>query len=367
MPSYVPQLVCSYCGAAAAPLDWKCVKCGGPIDIANLPAFQEAAIRQDDWSLWRYAAMLPVEQHFTLGEGATPLINVAYPGGAFRAKLEYLNPTGSYKDRGTVTLVNYLLAQGVTEVVEDSSGNAGASLAAYAGSSGIHARVFVSAQAAPGKKKQIAYGAQLVEVVGPRAAASDACEIAAEETVYSSHAWSPFFAAGQMTAAWEVWEQMGRRVPDAVATPTGHGGLLLGFARGFKALYAAGLIEKLPRLYAVQSAACDPLVTAWEQGLADPAQVAAHETVADGIIVGVPVRGREILAVLRETQGAAFRVEDAEITAAREQLAGLGLLVEPTSAVPVAALDQIRTHLGTADADILIPLTGSGLKGLAAS
>lgn len=364
MSNDTPQLICSYCGASAAPLDWKCALCGGPIDIANLPAFQESAIRAEDWSLWRYGTMLPVEKRFSLGEGATPMITVDYPGGVFRAKLEYLNPTGSYKDRGTVTLVNYLLAQGVTEVVEDSSGNAGASLAAYARSSGIHARVFVSAQAAPGKKRQISYGAELVEVVGPRAAASDACEEAARKTVYASHAWSPFFAAGQMTAAWEVWEQMGRRVPDAVATPTGHGGLLLGFARGFKALRSAGLIDRLPRLYAIQSEACDPLVVAWEHGLADPAQVSPRETAADGIIVGVPVRGREILAALRETNGGAFRVGDVDVRAAREQLAQRGLLVEPTSAVPVAALKQIRAHLGRADADILIPLTGSGLKGL---
>lgn len=359
-----PQLVCSMCQQPAAALDWRCPLCGGPLEIVNLPAFDPATIQANDWSLWRYAAMLPAERRFSLGEGGTPLINVDLPGGTFRAKLEFLNPTGSFKDRGAAVLVNHLLAQGVHEVIEDSSGNAGAALAAMCSTTGIHARIFVPAQGSPVKKGLIAgFGAELVEVDGPPYARTAACQEAAQITTYASHAWSPFFVAGQMTTAWEVWEQMGRHAPDAIVCPIGQGGLFLGFARGFRALFQAGLIVQMPHLYAVQSAGCDPIVQAWDSGATPPPRVKVTPSIADGIQVEVPVRGQEVLAALRNSGGAAFRVDNDAIQNAKDQLAQHGILVEPTSAVPVAALPQVREHLG-GRSDIVIALTGNGLKGL---
>ncbi len=357
------EFVSSQNGQAADPLDWH--SDGYPLRLKSLPPFVVESIRADDWSVWRYGAMLPVEKRVSLGEGGTPLALAEIDGLRFHAKLEYLNPTGSYKDRGTVTLVNYLAGLGVTEVVEDSSGNAGASLAAYAAAAGIKARIFVPASAPIGKKQLIAsFGAELVEIPGPRAAATEAIREAIKTTVYASHAWNPMFITGQMTAAWEVWEQLGRRAPDAIVCAVGHGGLFLGFARGFRALLDAGLISRMPRLYAVQSAACDPLVEAWENGLDHTEPTTQQATVADGIVVTQPVHGREILAVIRETGGAAFRVNDAAILAARTALNQHGLIVEPTSAVPVAALLRERAVIGE-DNVIVVPLTGNGLKTLA--
>jgi threonine synthase len=331
------------------------------VHITNLPPFDASLIDQREWSLWRYGAMLPVNKRFSLGEGMTPLVSVDWPGQRFLAKLEYLNPTGSFKDRGTATLVNHLLGHGVSEVVEDSSGNAGASLAMYAGATGIHARIFAPASAPESKKRLIALNADLVEVPGPRSAPTEACHEAARETVYASHAWSPFFVSGQMTVAWEVWEQLGRRAPEAILCPVGHGGLFLGFARGFRALLDAGLTERMPAMTAVQSAACDPVVRAWEQGRDEPEPADQNATVADGIVVALPTRGREILAAIRSTGGTARRVEDAAVLRARDMLTKRGLLVEPTSAVPVAALERMNIH---GQAEIVIPLTGSGLKTL---
>ncbi|MFO7320630.1 MAG: threonine synthase [Chloroflexota bacterium] len=361
-----PTLICTECHAAAAPLDWRCAVCGGPLDFAELPSFDPGSINADDFSLWRYAAMLPVERRFSLGEGLTPLVQTEDEGLPFHAKLEYLNPTGSYKDRGTVTLINHLLAHGVREVVEDSSGNAGASVAAYCTASDIHARIFVPASGTPAKKALIArFGGELVEIAGPQHAKTLACMEAAKTTTYASHAWSPYFVLGQMTVAWEVWEQMGHRAPDAVALPVGHGGLLLGFARGFHSLHQAGLIDRLPRLFAVQAESCDPIVRAWESGADIPSEVTPEPTVADGIIVEVPVRGKEVLAAIRRSNGGALRVSDEAILAAQQRLARRGLIVEPTSAAPVAALARLREILGN-DASIVIPLTGNGLKMLTA-
>lgn len=358
--AYQPQLISERTGEPAGPLDWQSE--GERITIANVPPFDADAIVAHDWSLWRYGAMLPAEKRFSLGEGGTPLTRTEINGLPVYAKLEYLNPTGSFKDRGTAVIVNHLLAHGVTDVVEDSSGNAGASLAAYTSATGIHARIFAPASAPQGKKKLIAaFGAELVEIPGPRINTTEACLKAAETTVYATHAWSPFFLAGQMTCAWEIWEQLGRRAPDAIVCTVGHGGLFIGLARGFRALLDAGLIERMPRLFAVQSAACDPVVQAWERDLDVPEAVVQQPGVADGIAVTLPVHGAEILAAVRSTGGAALRVDDAAILTAQQLLHKRGLMVEPTSAVPAAAL--LLTKL-TPDATIVMPLTGNGLKTL---
>lgn len=356
------QLRCTECDQAAAPLDWRCTSCGGSIDFAELPAFDTASIDAGDFSLWRYAAMLPVERRISLGEGLTPLVQVDWDGQPLYTKLEYLNPTGSYKDRGTVTMMNHLAAQNVMEVVEDSSGNAGASVAAYASALGIASRIFVPATGSAAKKALIrAFGGELAEIEGPQHAKTEACREAARTTPYASHAWSPYFVLGQMTAAWEVWEQMGRRAPDAIATPIGHGGLFLGFARGFTLLKAAGLIERVPRMFAVQAEGADPIVRGWEQGDDLPPRFELRRTVADGIIVDEPVRGRTVLQTIRESEGAAFRVSDTDILTAQTALARKGLMVEPTSATTAAALPQIRAALEPG-ASLVIALTGSGLK-----
>jgi threonine synthase len=166
-----------------------------------------------------------------------------------------------------------------------------------------------------------------------------------------------------MTCAWEIWEQLGRRAPDAILTPVGHGGLFLGLARGFQALLDAGLIEKMPRLYAVQSAGCDPIVRAWEQNRDAPEPAEQQPSVADGIAVTTPVHGAEIIAVLRSTGGAALRVDDDAILNAQRQLLRRGFIIEPTSAVPAAALRQVTSAIDP-DSIVVIPLTGSGLKNL---
>ena len=167
-----------------------------------------------------------------------------------------------------------------------------------------------------------------------------------------------------MTAAWEVWEQLGRRAPDAVATPVGHGGLFLGFYRGFKALLDAGAISRLPRMIAVQSTGVDPIVRAWEEGSAEPASIAPSHSIADGLLVDVPVRGRQILAALYETDGFALRVDNESIERAQRRMTRMGLIIEMTSAVTAAALTEIRDRLD-GDARLVIALTGNGLKNLA--
>jgi threonine synthase len=355
------RIVCTACGQEAQPLDWRCTACEGALDLQDLPNFDANKIDEGDFTLWRYSAFLPVEKRISLGEGMTPLAPVENEYGRIWLKQEYLNPTGSYKDRGTVTMMNHLASHDVRDVVEDSSGNAGASVAAYSSALDIASRIYVPASGSPSKKALIeAFGGTLMEIEGAQYAKTQACEEAAKTTPYASHAWSPYFVLGQMTAAFEVWEQLGRRAPKAIATPLGHGGLFLGFAQGFAMLHEAGLIDTMPRLYAIQASLSDPIVQGWEQGADVPPRVDTAPTVADGIIVDVPVRGREVLQAIRESQGAALRVEEDAILGARDALALRGFIVEPTSAVTWAALPQIKAHLG--DDDIVLALTGNGLK-----
>jgi threonine synthase len=363
------NLRCSDC-ARTWPFDptrW-CCDCGGVLEIVGAPSFDLARVDEGDHTLWRYQAALPLPAgaaRVTLGEGWTPLIAAEWDDRSIHLpvylKSEHLNPTGSFKDRGAAVLVTALQAQGVQAVIEDSSGNAGAALAAYAARAGLCATVYVPAHASPVKQAQIAaYGAEVVPVDGPRTEAARAVRRAAGEgAVYASHVYSPLYHHGMKTIAFELWEQLGARAPTSVIVPVGHGGLLLGLSLGFGELLAAGLIERSPCLFGVQAHPCAPLARAWERGAADVAPVEEGETVAEGVRIAAPPWGRALLAAVRGSDGAVVALHDGETLAAQRKLAHRGIYVEPTSALAVAALDRLHDRLG--DIPVLV-LTGSGFK-----
>jgi threonine synthase len=360
------KVICTNCGKQAEALDWRCTACEGRLEFEVLPAFRAESINAKDSSLWRYADWLPVKKRISLGEGMTPLVEAEVNGSRIFLKLEYLNPTGSYKDRGTTTLLNHIAAYDVPEVIDDSSGNAGASIAAFASAAGIKARIFVPAQGSPAKKALIkAFGASLEEIEGAQHKKTEACYEAAKSTTFASHAWSPYFVLGCVTAGFEIWEQS-EHLPDAIVVPVGHGGIFLGIARGFQLLKDAGLIDRLPRMFAVQSEKIDPVIQAFDAGSETVARVdEIGRTVADGIIVNRPVLGKEVLKAIRESGGAAFRVKDEEILQAKAALWGKGFTAEPTSAATVATLPQVLAQVGE-NARIVCILTGNDLKNLTA-
>lgn len=334
------------------------------LEIQNGAPFDPSRVDEGDYTLWRYRAALPLPADVpavTLGEGWTPLIATEWDGHPIYLKAEYLNPTGSFKDRGAAVLVTALKAAGVERVVEDSSGNAGAALAAYAARAGLKATVYVPAHASPVKQAQIAiYGARVVPVPGPRAEAAHAVRRAASGgAVYASHVYTPFYPQGMRTVAFELWEQLGGWAPSSIIVPVGHGGLLLGLYRGFGELLAAGFVERLPQLFAVQARACAPLAHAWERGATDVVPVEEGETVAEGVRIAAPPWGRQVLAAVRESGGEVLALRDGEILAAQRKLACQGFYVEPTSALAAAALDHLHGRLG--DLPVVV-LTGSGFK-----
>lgn len=346
-------------------MPFKCPHCGGVFGLNGEIAYSPDEVDVGSPGLWRYRntfGMPSTAAMVTIGEGGTPLVQGRGFGKRLAFKLEYLNPTASFKDRGSAPLMSMLLARGVTEAVEDSSGNAGASFAAYAARAGIRGRVFVPSYASGPKRRQIeAYGAELVAIDGPRSEAAAAVRKAAEGgAIYASHAYLPFGIPGIATIAYELVEQLGE-VPGSVIAPVGHGSLLLGVAKGFGALKAAGIIPNQPVLIGVQARACAPLWALSTQGAAGLAWVTEGETVAEGVRVKQPLRGDELLREVEASAGNFVAVEEETILPARDALAKAGLFVEPTSAIVWAALQNIAAELPE---PIVLILTGSGLKAI---
>jgi threonine synthase len=334
------------------------------LDLSKPLVYDAAQVDQKAHGLWRYRHTLPLPaeaEAVSLGEGGTALLPATVDGRQVHFKLEFTQPSGSFKDRGMAVLFTALKAAGVSEAVEDSSGNAGASFAAYAARAGIRARVFVPAAASGPKRAQItAYGAEVVAVDGPRTAAAEAALKAVKAgAVYGSHIYNPIGLAGNATAAYELWEALGE-APGCVVLPLGHGTLLLGLQRGFEALRAAGLIERLPRLIGVQALACAPLWAVQRYGRDGLAWVTEGETVAEGVRVVRPVRGDSVLAAVQASGGTLLAVEEAAILEGHNALARLGLYVEVTSAVVWPALQQVLAE--PPPGAIVVALTGSGLK-----
>ncbi len=338
---------------------YACPNCGGLYDYAEPFTLGDAPAHAP--GIWRTAIALGVAtEPVSLGEGDTPLLAAKVVGRDVFFKCEYLNPSGSFKDRGEATLVSFLCSRGVTEAIEDSSGNAGASFAAYAARAGIQARVYVPESASGPKREQIeAYGAQLVAVPGPRSDAADAARRAADAgDVYASHAYLPFNLPGYATCALEIVEQLGR-APGAVLVPAGQGGLLLGMSRGFDALRASGRISKLPVMVGVQAAACAPLTALFDMGMLGLSFVTEGATVAEGVRTRSPLRARAVVDAVGQSGGRFLAVDEAAILPGRDVLARLGFYVEPTSALVWQALQDLLPAL--ADPVVAI-LTGSGYK-----
>jgi threonine synthase len=362
------MLVCASC-EAAFPVDrprWRC-ECGSYLMLSDTGMFAPGTLASRPASLWRYREALGIDDSspaVTLGEGFTPLADATLDGFELKLKLDFLCPTGSYKDRGSAVMITKLKSWGVTEIIEDSSGNAGASIAAYSALAGVRANIYIPESASAGKAAQIAmYGARLIKVAGTRADTARVAWDAASEMFYASHNWSPYFLAGMKTAAYEIAEQMSWNSPDWVVLPVGGGGLLSGLYLGFADLLRAGIIRSMPRLAAVQSANCDPIYRAWSTGLPDVPGAEPKPTAAEGIAVAKPVRGRAILEAIRGSNGVVRTIADDLLWDSVEALGRLGVYVEPTAAAAPAAIAAMRHENLIAGSDrVVVILTGSGLK-----
>ena len=355
------ELHCPSCGNEYADR-WRC-ECGAPLDYDQpLPEADDPAEADLDPTrgLWAFSEFLPVDPAVTLGEGPTPLVDA--PGWDASFKLDWTLPSGSFKDRGATAVLSRAAALGVDHVVEDSSGNAGAAIATYAARADIDCTVFVPASVKPSKVRAIERAGAVVErVEGTREDVTAACVDAVERGAgwYASHAWNPYFFAGTATLAYEIAWQRGWSVPDAVVLPLGHGTMFLGAYRGFRALREAGWTDSVPRLLGAQAAGYAPVVESLHGGDA----AAGDNSVADGIQIRDPVRLDEILAAVDATDGDAIALGSEAVERELDRLHRAGFYVEPTCAVAPAALRAYRER-GVLDGDdVVVGLSGSGLKG----
>ncbi|MFP4482903.1 MAG: pyridoxal-phosphate dependent enzyme [Thermovirgaceae bacterium] len=353
------RIYCPACGKNYEPRirPVRCA-CGQPLSCVT--DWEELRINRAAPGMWRYGSVLPrIAPGLSMGEGWTPLIPSRCRSGLMY-KLEFMAPTGSFKDRGAVMVISDAIESDCNSVVVDSSGNAGASVAAYAARAGIKAKVVVPEGTSDGKKRQIAaFGAEVLARGKKRSETATFAWEMAKDIFYASHVWNPLFLEGTKTVAFEIWEQSGHKTPEVVISPAGNGTLLLGLFKGFKELLQRALIDRLPRLVAAQAEKCAPLKNAFSGQ-----KKSCSGTCAEGIAVSSPPRLEEMLKAVRSSRGDIVTVSDAEIIEMKERLAkDEGLYVETTAAVAPAA-EKILRESGRfrAGETVVVPLTGSGLK-----
>ena len=436
--STLTPLCCTACGYMPGEAAWRCPRCGGLLERAEVgPAETDAAVtdaavtdaavtggavtdaavtgaasadeerylpaeaRAFAASHWRYHALfpqIPFSAWTSLGEGLTPLIR----GDDGRSpewrdlwlKLDFLQPSGSYKDRGVSVMISYLRAQGLREVHDDSSGNAGVSLASYAAAAGMRCHIYVPETTSRGKLAQLQLlGAEVHAVAGGRAAAREAALAADAAGFYAAHNWHPAFIDGMESLGYELAEQVAVQVcgraqaggaaresqhrslpgsrPWHVVVPAGHGSLVLGIGRAWRRLARRSSPDDLlplPHIWAVQASGDAPLAWAIAEGRKDVdpdlLRRPRAETVAEGVAGSAPTRGRELLQILAGSGGGVVTVDDRTIATAMRSLLLRGLFTEPTSAAAMAGVTVLRAQERLPEGEpIVVVLTGHGLKG----
>ncbi len=354
-------LLCKKCGNEFSSNSkiWRCSSCGGLIDIV----IDIKSVKIDNYynktdSILKYRFLLPVDEDrniVTFNEYFTPINTINDNNfGEIYLKSDYLFTTGSFKDRGALTLISKIKELGVDEIVEDSSGNAGTAIATYSAYAGIKCEIFLSSSTSKAKISQIENtGAKVIIIDGNRDILSQKTLMRAERLYYASHSWNPYFFHGTKTVAYEIYEQFKNVLPDTIFVPAGNGTLLIGLYIGFKELAELRLIDKFPRLVAVQTKSCSPLFNKWS----NIDNEVEFNSVADGIAVGSPVRIDDMLSAVRSTGGFVISVTDDEIFYAYNQLLKRGFFVEPTAAVGLAGVYKSVSIIKP-----LVILTGHGLK-----
>ncbi len=359
------DLACPECGNRAdMDLVQTLCSCGRPwlvdYDLQGLDGSEwKQALRQRPWSLWRYSELLPVrnlEQRVDLGEGATPLLG-PLPGPVLGAQLidtadglisvylkqEASNPTGSFKDRGLSLAINRARELGVEGVELPSAGNAGIAAAAYSAAAGLRCRVALP-QSTPERVVDRCrdFGAEVIVagetlVDAGRVLVDDPQELLSLATLRE-----PYRAEGKKTLGYELIEQLQWRAPDWILFPTGGGTGIVAMHKAFGELEQLGLLDQRPRLVAVQSDGCAPLVAAFDSGEVETTAWSAPSTEAWGLKVPHAIGDRLTLRALRESGGQAVAVPEAEIAPRATQATRThGLVVGPEGAAALLALEQL--------------------------
>jgi len=374
-------LECIDCGAEYSSFEvvYTCHKCDSLLSVkydkSEIPSSLDKTWARRSLSVWRYLELLPVEDKkkiVSIGEGGTSLNRCQKLAKVVGLRELYVknegeNPTGSFKDRGMTVGVTKALELGISRVACASTGNTSASLAAYAAKAGLECIVLIpSGKVAFGKLIQaIIHGARVIQIRGNfDEALKIVREICLTHKVYLLNSLNPYRLEGQKTAAFEIRDQLMRRVPDKVVVPVGNAGNISAIWKGFKELYEMGLSEGLPEMVGIQAEGAAPIANSVKQGLEAVKFVEKPETLATAIRIGSPVNWKKAVRVIEESGGLVETVSDSEILEAQRLLAQCeGLFVEPASAASVAGLKKL-VKMGFIDRDekVVCIATGHGLK-----
>jgi threonine synthase len=382
----VKGAVCVKCGAEheARNDTCTCEKCGGVLEIVYDYGYirarltREALAADRDYSMWRYRELLPLEEGAKPGPlrvGWSPLYRAAGLGKVLGLENLYikddgLNPTSSLKDRASAVAVVRAAHAGKDTVACSSTGNAASSLAGNAAAMGLKSFLFVPERAPAGKVTQLlVFGATVISVKGNY---EDTFRLSAR--AIEKYGWynrnaavNPYLSEGKKTVSLEIAEQLGFRAPDYVAVSVGDGCTIAGVWKGFKDLFALGLVDRLPRLVSVQASGCCPVNRAVETN--SPIERMEENTIADSIAVGVPRNGDKALAAIGESKGITVNVTDDEILAAMRLLGKTaGVFGEPAGVTGTAGLKKaVEEGRIPGDAVVVSVVTGNGLKDVASA
>lgn len=377
----VKSLSCPRCNwRAPSGRSFQCSSCGVVLEVTvaieHLTRSHLLEIRKRaDRTIWRWFEFLPIEERsavVSLGEGYTPLLRskrLADELGLARLYLknDTVLPTGSLKDRSNAVGLSKAKEFGFHTAAVISTGNAAASVAAYAAAAGLKSVVIVPAGTSPAKVIQAhAYGATVVVVEGNFEEAARLYKRAVQEYGwYDCLSSNPYRNEGKKSYAFELFDQLDEHVPHWVIHPTAGGTGLYAIWKGYNELMSLGWAHRLPRLVAAQSAAAAPIVNAWEKGLDHVEPVVPQDTVAESIQVGNPsTMGWRALEAIRGSNGMALALSDREILEAQSLLARLaGIFAEPAGAISVAAARRLREQGVVGQGDLVVcTITGHGLK-----
>jgi len=367
------SFVCIKCGRAHKPNERliKCKSCKSPLDIVyDYKKIEEVMLKESfvreapwHWKYWMFYPLVDLSKKVSLIEGGTPLIESTHFSNKKREvwfKYEGLNPTGSFKDRGTTIEVSKAVELGMKQVCCASTGNMGASVAAYCARARMKCRIFVPFDAVGPKIKQIrAYGAKLIRVIGGYTKTAEECEKYSKETDSYLMGDYPYREEGEKSVGFEIADQMNWKVPDYVVCPMGNGTLIYAIWDAFNDLKKVGMIEKLPRMIGIQAKGCSPIYNAFKMRKRTIKPIKNPKTIATAIECGDPLDGLKALNALRESKGKVEKVSDEEMIKSIKLLASKeGLYVEPAGAASTAGLLKLKRLKGK----IVCILTGHGLK-----
>lgn len=339
---------------------------GNPMMITPLPGISRDEIDRNERSIWRYQAALPttINNPVSMGEGCTPMVEKSWGKLSPLFKLEWFNPTCSFKDRGASVMMSFLRQLGITSILEDSSGNGGAAIAAFGAAAGMHVRILAPSYTPVAKVAQIrAFGAEVQLVPGPREESENEAIRQSADIFYASHNWHPFFLQGTKSIAYEIWEDLGFHAPDNIVIPAGAGSNVLGCDIGFSELLASGQIKKLPRIFIAQPLHCSPVDASFKANADTLVDREVKPTIAEGTAIKRPIRLKEMLSAVRRSGGRTVAMTEDQIMEAVRTLALKGLYVEPTCATAAAALNVLEQEGAIKSSETTVVLmTGTGLK-----